>query len=129
MEGIIVLVYVVVAGFSIALFVKTWIMTDDVRKIRDTLISPINDNFLFEISKMILFGNKERAKELLIEDFLKKIKTLNYADQLAEHHRKSIDKKFDKAKKALENDFIKVGIELPEEIKNLKSGNDFFDLF
>jgi hypothetical protein len=133
-EIIIISVIIIAASvLQIILFFKIWAMTNDVRALRENSVG--HSNFVFEIRKLILLGEKKKAADILLNQFIRKIKDLNYDDLNAndgEYYKEDLnrkDKDFDKAKKELEHVFLKIGEELPEGIKNLKSGEDFKNLF
>ena len=91
-------------------------------------------NFNFEIRKSLASGDKEKAKELLLNRFYDSISELNYSglDKSESNWfqiQKNIDADFLKLKERLANDLSKIGEQLPENIKQMKSGNEFYELF
>jgi biopolymer transport protein ExbB/TolQ len=132
---IIIITLVILAALilQIVLFCKIWAMTNDVREIRNNFVL-LGSDFDFEIRKLLALGNKEKAKELILNDFFDIIKNLNYSgldrnDEDDKEAIQSIDRRFEEVKKELEFSLKKIGVELPENIKILKSGNDFYNLF
>lgn len=82
----------------------------------------------------LLRGDKEKAKELLLNRFYDSISELNYSglDKSESNWfqiQKNIDADFLKLKERLANDLSKIGEQLPENIKQMKSGNEFYELF
>ena len=133
-EELIILVSVVAGVLQIVLFFKLWVMTNDVKKLRETLTSERAVNFKFEVRKLLCSGNKEKAKELLLNRFYKELSVLNYAglDKGASNYaqvQNNIDSDFNKLKAEFEKQCTKIGVEVPEDIKNMKSGNEFYELF
>jgi hypothetical protein len=128
---IIALVMLVASALQIVLFFKVWIMTNDVRALRENYVK--YSNFAFDIRKMLLFGEKEKARDILLDRFIEKIENFNYDgiehNEYYETVKQNIDNKFNEAKKEFEFSLKKIGEELPESIKNLRSGNDFYKLF
>lgn len=133
-EELIALITIAAAILQIVLFFKVWAMTNDVRKLREKYAVPNASNFCFEIRKLLVSGNKEKAKELLLNRFYVDINELNYSglDKSESNWpqvQKNIDADFLKLKEQLANDFSKIGEQLPENIKQMKSGNEFYELF
>jgi biopolymer transport protein ExbB/TolQ len=132
-EIIIIAVIIIAASvLQIILFFKIWVMTNDVRALREKYVKHSSSNF--EIRKLILLGDKKQATDILLNQFIEKIKNLNYdglneKDEYYEKIKQNIDKHFDEVKKELENNLLKIGEKLPDGIKNLKSGEDFKNLF
>jgi len=93
----------------LAMIFKIFTIAKDVRKLKNKLAP---EQFVFEIRKNIALGNKEKAKQLLLDRFF-----TDFADD------------FGTAKKQLENGFKKLGEELPEQLKAMNSSEDFKDLF
>ena len=109
-------------------------MTNDVKKLRENCGYSNKSNFNFEIRKLLASGSKGKAKEMLLNRFYDSISELNYSgldksennyDQIT----KNIDADFLKLKERLTNDLSKIGEQLPENIKQMKSGNEFYELF
>lgn len=113
------LVLIIMAGLallvvSIIFFVKIWIMTNNVRKIKDTLnYSNTSD---FEIRKCLVMGEKEKAKKMLIERFLTSVDDWNGV-------------RFETFKKDLIEALNKIEVDVPEIINNMNSIKDFNSLF
>lgn len=134
LAGILALVTLVATVLQIILFFKLWIMTNDVKKLRENCGYSNESNFNLEIRKLLASGSKEKAKEMLLNRFYDNIAELNYSglDQSGNNYdqiTKNIDADFLKLKEGLTNDLSKIGEQLPENIKQMKSGQDFFDLF
>lgn len=136
METMELLTVIIIAAsvLQIILFFKVWMMTDDVKKLREKFTSPGGSNFNFEIRKLLMSGENENAKELLINRFYVNIAGLNYSgidssDFNYEQIKKNTDADFTKIKEALEKDLKQIGYELPENIRQMKSGNEFYCLF
>jgi hypothetical protein len=95
----------------IILFFKVWGMTNDIRKLKNKFAP---ENFSFEIRKNIALANREKTKEFLLERFFKQLNgETNFLD----------------AKKQLENDLEKIDAALPENLKNVNSYKEFYELF
>lgn len=133
-EELLALLTVAAAVLQIILFFKVWAMTNDVKKLREKFAVSNESNFCFEIRKLLALGNKEKAKELLLNRFYESISELNYSglDKTESNYAqitKNIDADFLKSKENLANDLSKIGVQLPENIKQMKSGNEFYELF
>ena len=130
MEDFILGITIAAAVLQIILFFKVWAMTNDVRSLREKH-APTSE-FYFEMRKLLALGEKEKAKEKLLNWFFKAIKNLNYKNighEGLEEKRKSVDVGFMQIKKELEKDFKQIGEELPDNIKNMRSGNEFYELY
>jgi hypothetical protein len=128
---LITLITLAASILQIILFFKLWAMTDDVRKLRNNYVFP--HDFRLEIRKLILSGKKEKAREILINRFIEKIKNLNYEglddNRYFDEVKKNIDNDFLRVKEELGLDLQKIGEDMPEGIKRLNSGEDFNNLF
>jgi hypothetical protein len=105
-------VFVVFGILQIILFFKIWAMTNDVRRLQNKFAP---GESLFELRKSIALGNKEKAKEIVLEYYFGKIKSPGAA--------------FKYAKEELEGNLKKLGYELPENLKNVNSYVDFCNLY
>jgi hypothetical protein len=118
MEGImpfVSILFIVFGILQIILFFKLWGMTDDVRKLRnDCLRSGYGFDFENEVRKLILLGDKEKAKELILNKFIEKLINGN---------------SFQDLKEQLGRDLEKIGEEMPDGIKKLESLGDFSEMF
>jgi len=112
MEEFIIVALIAFAIISIIFFVKMWQMTNDIRVMRDAFVFPVA--FKYEIKKALIHGDKERAKKIMIDLFLYKI---------------SIGSHFVAEKQYLEDSLSKIGIDLPEQIKNMEHIDDFNILY
>lgn len=130
-EELLALLTLAAAFLQIILFFKLWIMTNDVKKLRENCEHSNKSNFN---CKSLASGDKEKAKELLLNRFYDSISELNYSglDKSESNWfqiQKNIDADFLKLKERLANDLSKIGEQLPENIKQMKSGNEFYELF
>ena len=67
-EELLALLTLAAAFLQIILFFKLWIMTNDVKKLRENCEHSNKSNFNFEIRKSLASGDKEKAKELLLNE-------------------------------------------------------------
>lgn len=118
-QGVYILAGLVVLGFNIALFVKVWKMTNDVRKLRNHFTWPPSEHKDFEIRKSLLMGDKEKAKGIILNDFIARVSNTQ-SDEPG---------KFKKLKEKFVADLAKIGCEVPEGVDKLQSSRDFFNLF
>lgn len=121
--GLIMVVTIIAAVLQIVLFFKIWVMCDDVRKIRKNRV--YTADYRFNIKRLIALGDKEKAKELLLDSFFEVIKKLDCTEKYSDIYQHA----FDESKERLESSLLKIGEELPEGIKNLKSVKDFYNLY
>ena len=104
-------IIVIVFGIlQIILFFKIWNMTNDVRRLHNRFVGYSR----IDAKRYFLAGDKEKAKEVLLNIFFDNIQERGYLN-------------FDFYKKQLEEDLAKTGEELPEEIKKLNSMQEFQD--
>lgn len=80
LAGILALVTLVAAVLQIILFFKVWAMTNDVKQLRAKYAAPNGNSFKAEIRRLLCSGDKEKAKELLINRFYDTIGKLDYSD-------------------------------------------------
>jgi hypothetical protein len=99
---------------QIILFFKIWGMTNDVRKMQTKFFKSPNG---FYVKKAILLGDKEQARDLLIEGFF------NYIhEKIAKGEY--YDKMFPQRRNQLADALAQLGFDMPEAIKSLNSIND-----
>lgn len=78
METVVLIIVVVFAVLQIMLFFKLWGATNDVKKIKEVVLSknnesifwkntddPLDNNFMKEVNKQLFLGNKNKALEIL----------------------------------------------------------------
>lgn len=133
-EELLALLTIAAAVLQIVLFFKLWAMTNDVRGIRDSNVISKKSNFNFEIRKLLASGNKDEAVEMLLNRFYNRIAELNYSglnksDSQYKRVINNIDEEFTKEKNALEKNLSQIGATLPDRIMQMKSGNEFYELF
>jgi hypothetical protein len=121
------LIVIILGILNVILFFKIWGMTNDVRILRKKYIP--HTSLYFEIRRLLLFGNRERVRDLLINRFIDKIEYLYHDETDCDAARENIDNDFNAAKEELELCFQKIGEELPENIKNLNSCDEFRNSF
>lgn len=99
----------VVAILQIFLFFKIWGMTNNIKKIKENMIFDTQNN---EVAKYVLLGQKDKAKEILIDTFFRRLSVEGYP------YLK------DWLKKELEN----IGEELPKQVEQANSKRELFEL-
>lgn len=109
--GIIMMVFGVL---QIILFFKMWMMTNDVRKIKEKL--KCSNSTLWEVRRALLKGDNELAKELLMNCLLDDLERYGNGG-VGFNSIDEIWKKYDASFKQLE-------MEIPERLKQLKSFSD-----
>lgn len=94
-------------------------MTNDVRILRNKYALPPSLDRESQIRKAIIMGDKERAKQIIIDEFLTKAascETTNVAE-------------FKKLKDKLAANLHKIGAEMPEIITKMNTAYDFNNLY
>lgn len=118
-EELIALITIAAAILQIVLFFKVWAMTNDIRALRNTFVFPASLDRDSEIRKALILGDKERAKEIIIQEFIAKVAngdTSNVED-------------FKKLKAKLNDKLSKIGAEIPPIIDNLETAKDFYKIY
>lgn len=118
-EELIALITIAAAILQIVLFFKVWAMTNDIRALRNTFVFPASLDRDSEIRKALILGDRERAKEIIIQEFIAKVAncdTSNVED-------------FKKLKAKLNDKLSKIGAEIPPIIDNLKTAKDFYKIY
>jgi len=110
--GFVSIIIIVFGILQIILFFKLWGMTNDVRKLRKQVAPNYSK---LEIIKCLVFENKAKAKEIVINNFIKKISDGDYA--------------FSTLKQELEENLKKLNEEIPQRLKDINSTSEFYDLF
>ena len=113
MTTLLTVLFIIFGILQIILFFKLWVMTNDISKLRDHFF-PVSD-FSYNMRKLLLLGDKEKARELIINKFFDRLVNGDYT--------------FDEAKNNIKDEFDKIGEKLPEQIENLNSKDDFYSLF
>ncbi len=135
--GIILLIWGIL---EIILFFKIWRMTNDVNKLKNNLTNSALTQYekKSKLRTLLIMGNKEEAKRLIIYDFILKIeseyqeirKTLSIkVDETYEGAlEKALNKPIDDYKNTLEKELKLFGIDVPECIKSMNTFKDFYSL-
>jgi hypothetical protein len=105
---VIAILFIAFGILQTVLFFKLWRMTNDIRKI-EVNIRDIKYRYCPKIAsglmrKLLILGQKEKAKEIIIDNFFNKLSDGN---------------DFDNEKKVLEQNFSRIGEVLPKELKDL----------
>lgn len=109
------IVLIIFGVLQIILFFKMWMMTNDVRKIKEKL--KCGNDRQWEIRKAILRGDDNLAKELLMDCLMSDIEKYSEFSGIDE-----ICKRYDAS-------FKQLGMEIPERLKPLKSYSDIREIF
>lgn len=118
-EELIALITIAAAILQIVLFFKVWAMINDIRALRNTFVFPASLDRDSEIRKALILGDRERAKEIIIQEFIAKVSngdTSNVED-------------FKKLKAKLNDKLSKIGAEIPPIIYNLETAKDFYKIY
>ena len=117
MEILISIIFLAFAILQIALFFKLWKMTNDVRKIQES-ITYTNDDFGY----WVLLDEKEKAFKILKKELFDALISCNdvcYAKEFNGSAQKIIDEYKEKAKST--------GHELPEVLADPEKFKEFYD--
>ena len=131
---------------QIILFFKIWGMTNDIRALKvdhfNERAPETSSELLSYLRNNLILGNKENVKRALILNFTKTIRE-SYAemptggyekdekgvDTWVEYRDKNLTQPIDKYVNSLQKQFEKIGEELPVYIKNMKTYNDYYNMF
>lgn len=114
MQTIIIFISALWIAFCLILLVKIWIMADDLRKIKTKLGAFHDISKKSEKIKYMLFGDKEKLKEIFINDFIEGISK-----------GKKYDFEIKELKEDLKRNFSMINEELPECFDKMNSFNAF----
>jgi hypothetical protein len=103
---------IALAVLNIILFFKIWGMANDIREFRKRLLGKSYED---QVRKLILTGNKDDARVLIIDKFFERISGGIFG--------------IDYSKQFLEQELSQLGENLPEWAENLKSLDNFKDTF
>lgn len=104
---------------EVILFFKVWGMTNNVKQIK-TELTRSNTTELFR--KYRLFGQNDKAAEILIQVFLNDMEKYVHSDTY--YSGENIEEKIAE----LEFQLAQLGEKLPDEFKNLKTAEDYYKL-
>lgn len=118
--GIVIIIFGIL---QIILFFKLWEMTNNVKRINNKIEKKCGTDLIWEIRKSILKGDKKKAENLLLDEFVNDLRQL-----LRENNHLTEDDITE-----LKTDYAKyyeqLGGKLPESIQNIKSKEDFYKVF
>lgn len=121
--------YVMIAFgiLQIILFFKVWIMTDDVKKLKNELIGNTDD---WTFRKAVLKGDKTLISKMLFNEMFVEIKEYyNDSSPYAEDVKNKIfAENISKLKERYEKKYLKYGIEFPEAVSRIEVRNDIENL-
>lgn len=108
---------------QIILFFKVWIMTNDVREMKNQVIGSSNQ---WSLNKAILKGDKSRISDLLFNSMFAKIKKY-YDDSIPDldgEKKKLFADQILALKKEYKDKYLKYGIDFPEAIDKIEKQED-----
>lgn len=126
MESMLDFVSVIIIIFGILqiiLFFKLWGMTNNVKHINRKVGRVSGVDLAWEIRKAVLKGDKKKAEDLLLEAFI------NVMKQKCSEYNEATDEKIAELKFKYEKLYNTIGSELPQSIQNLKTEQDFYNVF
>lgn len=129
-----IIIALVVAILNIILFFKLWGMTNDIRALKldhfDTRMPEDIPQVRAYVRENLILGDKEKVKRALIQEFLNNINSkcnynrssyINTTDPVL---NTNITPYVELTKKQ----FAKLDLEIPEEINNLKTFRDYYEM-
>ena len=134
--GIIPYIILAWAVFDVILLVKIWMMTNDVKALRQSITQCYikQDEREKFIRKSLLTGKKNDAKSFILEKFAEDIESsyqwvmnnsVNPSNSWEQYKKKSIAEHVNKLKQNLD----KIGETIPADIEHLQTYEDYFNLF
>ena len=112
---------------QIILFFKVWVMTDNVKEMKDQLIGTPDQ---WSLNKAILKGDKARISDILFNEMFALIKK-HYNDTIPDHEgtkKEIFANQISELKKAYKNKYLKYGIDFPEAIEKIEKPEDIENL-
>ena len=125
--GIVMLVFGIL---QIVLFFKLWGMTNDIREIKkeffkeDDLPEDIESK-VDALKTSLILGNKELVKSIFLKKFISRVER-NFSR--LPKGKDSLDKSIEKYVEQLDEQFERIGEDLPVYIENMKTYRDYYDL-
>ena len=116
---VLMIVLLVWGILEVILFFKVWGMTNNVEKIKKNMLRSNTQELL---RKYRLFGQNDKAAEIVIQDFLFELE--KYVNSMDYQATESIEKDVE----GLEAELSQLGVKLPEEFRKLKVAKDYYDL-
>lgn len=104
-----VIIWLAVFFLGIVLLFKVWSMCDDVRRIKNKIIK--NDDIETTIEFLLRIGEKEKAKEALLDRILTNETIFNRESEMSQ------DEKIENIFRIYEEEFKKLGYSIPEKNK------------
>jgi len=121
-DTITLVIYVIFGLMQLILFFKIWGMTDNVKKIHEKMLGTTGLDLAWEIRKLIIKGEKDKARDLLFDEFFNDLKNKQIQDALT-------DQTLGELKNDYEIFFQKLGLSLPQEISEINSVQQLYDNF
>lgn len=115
---------------NIILFFKIWGMTNNVKRIKEKMIPNSSDDLSEELNTLHFMGKDKECEEIILRDFYSTLNDkINWAkgNMLEENFNKKIDEPITKFTDIVAKQYKKIGREMPDMIKNMKTYRDFLN--
>lgn len=112
MEPLFIILYLVWGVLCLILFFKVWRMCNDVRRIKNRLIK--NDDIETTIEFLLRIGEKEKAKEALLDRILTNESIFNRETSMTQ------EVKIENIFRIYEEEFKKLGYSIPKQKEEKK---------
>lgn len=118
------------ALLNIILFFKIWRMTNNVKRIKEKMIPDSSGDLTEELNTLHFMGKDKECEEIILRAFYSTLcDKLDWAkvNMLEDHYSEKIDEPITKFTDVVAKQYKKIGREMPEMIKNLKTYRDFLN--
>lgn len=112
---------------QIILFFKVWVMTNNVKEMKDLFVGTPDQ---WSLNKAILKGDKTKISDILFNEMFAKIKKY-YDDTIPDHEntkKEIFANQMLELKKEYKNKYVKYGIDFPEAIDKIEKPEDIENL-
>ena len=116
------------ALLNIILFFKIWGMTNNVKRIKEKMVPDSSGGLTEELNMLHFMGKDKECEEIILREFYSQLRwKLNSAriNMTEEDYNKTIDEPISNFTDIVAVQYKKIGKEMPEMIKNLKTYRDF----
>lgn len=123
----IIVVLIVLGVLQIILFYKIWIMTDNVKEMKEQFVGNPDQ---WSLNKAILKGDKSKISDILFNSMFAKIKKY-YDDTIPDYDGTKVEifvNLISELKKDYKEKYLKYGIDFPEAIEKIEKPEDIENL-
>lgn len=115
---------------NIILFFKLWGMTNNVKRIKEKIVANSSDDLTEELNTLHFMGKDKECEDIILREFYSTLcDKLDWAkgNMLEDHYSEKIDEPITKFTDVVAKQYKKIGREIPDMIKNMKTYRDFLN--